>query len=93
MNGTAGNPRNSRRGGRQVEGIRWHDGVVWFSDLTHNKIRRVGLDRTAPEVAHVPGTPIELSWPNRMPLACRVPTTRGFQVAANGSVSEYARLS
>jgi sugar lactone lactonase YvrE len=76
-----------------VEGIRWHDGAVWFSDLTHNKVRRVSLDGTATEVADVPGTPIGLGWrPDGTLLVVSSAGNQLFQVAADGAVSEYARL-
>ncbi|HEY1673374.1 MAG TPA: SMP-30/gluconolactonase/LRE family protein, partial [Streptosporangiaceae bacterium] len=76
-----------------VEGIRWHDGAVWFSDLTHNKVRRVDLDGTATEVADVPGTPIGLGWrPDGTLLVVSSAGNQLFQVAADGAVSEYAKL-
>ncbi len=69
-----------------VEGIRWHDGAVWFSDLTHNKVRRVGLDGTATEVADVPGTPIGLGWrPDGTLLVASASTPR----AACGSAARW----
>ena len=76
-----------------VEGVRWHDGAVWFSDLTRNKVHRVGLDGTATEVATVPGTPIGLGWlPDGTLLVVSSADNRLMRVAADGSVQEYARL-
>jgi sugar lactone lactonase YvrE len=76
-----------------VEGVRWHDGAVWFSDLTRNKVYRVGLDGTAAEVATVPGTPIGLGWlPDGTLLVVSSADNRLMRIAADGSVSEYARL-
>ncbi len=76
-----------------VEGIRWHDGAVWFSDLTNDKVFRVTLDGAATEVAQVPGTPIGLGWlPDGTLLVTSSAGNRVLQVAPDGSVGEYAQL-
>jgi sugar lactone lactonase YvrE len=76
-----------------VEGIRWHDGAVWFSDLTNDKVFRVTLDGAVTEVAKVPDTPIGLGWlPDGSLLVVSSAGNRVLRVAADGSVREHARL-
>lgn len=44
------------------EGIRWHDGHLWFSDMHDERVFRVEKSGSVTEVARVPGHPAGLGW-------------------------------
>ena len=44
------------------EAPRWHDGELWFSDMTAQKVMKVGLDGRAKTVVEVSGQPSGLGW-------------------------------
>jgi sugar lactone lactonase YvrE len=76
-----------------VEGARWHDGAVWFSDLGQKKVWRVGLDGTATVAATVPTTPIGLGWlPDGRLLVVSSDDNRLLAVRPDGTTEPYATL-
>ena len=44
------------------EAPRWHDGELWFSDMTAQKVIRVGMDGSPKTVVEVVGQPSGLGW-------------------------------
>src|SRR4029077_14342454 len=44
------------------EAPRWRAGELWFSDMTPQKVMRVGLDGRVTTVLEVPGQPSVLGW-------------------------------
>lgn len=44
------------------EGIRWHDGTLWLSDVFACQILQIEQDGSVRVVAHVPGRPSGLGW-------------------------------
>ena len=44
------------------EAPRWRDGELWFSDMTAQKVMRVGADGAPETVVEVPGQPSGLGW-------------------------------
>jgi sugar lactone lactonase YvrE len=45
-----------------VEGPRWHDGKLWFSDFYSHRVIKAGLDGRAETVVVVPQQPSGLGW-------------------------------
>jgi len=44
------------------EAPRWRDGELWFSDMTAQKVMRIGLDGKVKTVVEVSGQPSGLGW-------------------------------
>ncbi len=44
------------------EGPRWHDGKLWFSDMSAKYVMTVDLDGNVKKIVHVPGQPSGLGW-------------------------------
>jgi len=44
------------------EAPRWHDGELWFSDMTAQKVMKLGRDGELTTVVEVPGQPSGLGW-------------------------------
>ncbi len=44
------------------EAPRWHDGALWFSDMTAQKVMKLGRDGELGTVVEVPGQPSGLGW-------------------------------
>jgi sugar lactone lactonase YvrE len=52
-----------------AEGIRWHDGTLWFSDFLHRTVCSVDSSGTVTELAYVQGQPSGLGFtPGGVPL-------------------------
>jgi sugar lactone lactonase YvrE len=44
------------------EAPRWHDGELWFSDMTAQKVMKLGRDGELTTIVEVPGQPSGLGW-------------------------------
>ncbi|NEX63464.1 SMP-30/gluconolactonase/LRE family protein [Noviherbaspirillum galbum] len=76
-----------------VEGPRWHDGSLWFSDFCLQKVMRVEPDGRLSEVAHVPGQPSGLGWlPDGRLLVVSMHDRRVLRLDAQG-LALHADLS
>lgn len=75
------------------EGLRWHDGRLWLSDMYAGKVLAVGLDGAVEEIAAVPGRPSGLGFlPDGTPLAVSMEDHRLLRLTADGPV-EHADLT
>jgi sugar lactone lactonase YvrE len=45
-----------------LEGPRWHEGKLWFSDFVSKKVHTVGMDGVVSDVVEVDGIPSGLGW-------------------------------
>jgi sugar lactone lactonase YvrE len=77
------------------EGPRWHDGLLWFSDMHDHRVVRTDLDghaETVVTIAH--DEPSGLGWlPDGRLLVVAMETQRLLRVEPNGTVVEHADLS
>ena len=78
-----------------VEGPRWHDDQLWFSDMHGHAVLRSSLDGRTTEVARVEHDhPSGLGWlPDGSLLVVAMATQKLLRVAPDGSVSVHADLS
>lgn len=75
------------------EGLRWHDGKLWLSDMYAGKVLTVDLDGAVEEIAEVPGRPSGLGFlPDGTPLAVSMGDHRLLRLQPGGAV-EHADLS
>ena len=75
------------------EGLRWHDGRLWLSDMYAGKVLTVGLDGATEEVAEVPGRPSGIGFlPDGTPLVVSMEDHRLLRLTADGPV-EHADLT
>jgi sugar lactone lactonase YvrE len=77
------------------ESPRWHDGLVWFSDIHGHTIRRTTLDGRAEIVAEVlQDSPSGLGWlPDGRLLVVAMDTQQLLRREHDGSISVHADLS
>jgi sugar lactone lactonase YvrE len=75
------------------EGLRWHDGRLWFSDIFGGHVYRMGSE--GPEiVAEVPGLPSGLGFlPDGSPLVVALHDRTVLQIESDGSTRLHADLS
>lgn len=77
-----------------LEGPRWHDGRLWFSDMWGHAIHTLGEDGTRTVVAQVPQRPSGLSFlPDGSLITVSMAERKLLRVARDGSLSQYADLS
>jgi sugar lactone lactonase YvrE len=75
------------------ESPRWHDGLLWFSDLGTGWVMTVDLDGNAKRIVEVSGSPSGLGWlPNRRLLVVSMTDRRLLRLDPNRLV-EVADLS
>lgn len=75
------------------EGLRWHDGRLWLSDMYAGKVLAVGLDGAVEEIAAVPGRPSGLGFlPDGTPLVVSMEDHRLLRLEPGGAV-EHADLT
>lgn len=76
-----------------LEAARWHDGALWFSDMTRRKIRRLVPGSNVEDVADVPGVPSGLGFaPDGAPMIVSLTDGRLLRLGANG-MQELADLA
>ncbi len=77
-----------------IEGPRWHDGALWFSDMHDHRIFRM-VPGSAPEPVYtVPERPSGLGWlPDGRLLAVSMMDRRLLRLEADGTVVQHADLS
>ena len=78
-----------------VEGPRWHEGQLWFSDMHGHRVMRSSLDGSAEVVATLPDDhPSGLGWlPDGRLLVVAMQTQQLRRVEPDGSVVLHADLS
>lgn len=78
-----------------VEGPRWHEGQLWFSDMHGHRVMRSALDGTAHEVVKIEDDhPSGLGWlPDGRLLVVAMSSRQLRRVEADGSVVVHADLS
>lgn len=75
------------------EGLRWHDGRLWLSDMYAGRVLTVDLDGTTSEVAAVEHRPSGLGFlPDGTPLVVSMGDHRVLRLEAGGAV-EHADLT
>ncbi len=75
------------------EGLRWHQGRLWLSDMYAGRVLTVDLDGAVEEVAEVPGRPSGLGFlPDGTPLAVSMEDHRLLALQDGGPV-EHADLT
>ncbi|KLL09699.1 MULTISPECIES: SMP-30/gluconolactonase/LRE family protein [Protofrankia] len=81
-------------GGLFFEGLRWHDGSWYVSDLYAHEVLRVSVDGRAEHVATVPNQPSGSGWlPDGSLLVASMTDRRILRLSPAGVVSEHADLS
>lgn len=81
-------------GGMFFEGLRWHDGAWYVSDLYAQHVLRVSVDGLAEPVASVPNQPSGSGWlPDGSMIIVSMKDRRLLRRTSDGTVSEYADLS
>jgi sugar lactone lactonase YvrE len=75
------------------EGLRWHDGHLWFSDVFGRTVNR--LESSGPRVmAQVPGMPSGLGWtPDGTGLVVSMTERVVLEISEGGTPAVYADLS
>ena len=82
------------RGFGFVEGPRWHDGRLVFSDMGTKQVLAVDLDGEVEEVCVVDGRPSGIGWlPDGRMLVVSVNDRRVLRLEPGGAVVEHADLS
>ncbi len=80
-------------GGAFLEGPRWHEGKLWFSDMHGRAVMTVGADGVSEVVATVPNRPSGLGWlPNGRMLVVSMTDRRLLRLEPDG-FAEHADLS
>lgn len=75
------------------EGVRWHDGALWFSDMHDQRLMRLVPGAEPETIAMVPGRPSGIGFlPDGTPLVVSQQDRRVLRVEASGP-SEHADLS
>jgi sugar lactone lactonase YvrE len=77
-----------------LEGPRWHDGRLWFSDMWGHAIHTVSESGACRRIAEVPNRPSGLSFlPDGSLVAVSMADRKLLRIAADGTTSPYADLS
>jgi sugar lactone lactonase YvrE len=77
-----------------VEGPRWHDGRLYFSDMGAKQVLSLGLDGDVEEVCVVDGRPSGIGWlPDGRMLVVSVADRRVLRREPDGTLSEHADIS
>jgi sugar lactone lactonase YvrE len=75
------------------EGLRWHDGRLWFADIVRESVHTARPGETANVVAHVPGRPSGLGHDGSGTLLVTSMRTRSLLRLVDGSLEQVADLS
>jgi sugar lactone lactonase YvrE len=77
-----------------VEGPRWRDGRLWFSDMGDKLVRTVDLDGNVEEVVRVEARPSGLGWlPDGRLLVVAMNDKKVLRLDVDGTLSDHADLS
>ncbi len=77
-----------------VEGPRWRDGRLWFSDMGSKQVLTVDLDGQVDEVCEVTARPSGIGWlPDGRMLVVSMNDRRILRLEADGPLVEHADLS
>ncbi|MEM9667845.1 MAG: SMP-30/gluconolactonase/LRE family protein [Pseudomonadota bacterium] len=77
-----------------LEGPRWHDGVLWVSDMHGDAVFKISLDGSYEKVMDVPEQPSGLGWlPNGDMLIVSMLDKKLLRRKPDGKVSEHADVS
>jgi sugar lactone lactonase YvrE len=77
-----------------VEGPRWHDGRLYFSDMGAKQVLSLGLGGDVEEVCAVDGRPSGIGWlPDGRMLVVSVADRRVLRREPDGTLSEHADIS
>jgi sugar lactone lactonase YvrE len=77
-----------------VEGPRWHDGRLYFSDMGAKRVLSADLDGDVEEECVVDGRPSGIGWlPDGRMLVVSVSDRRILRREADGTLSEHADIS
>jgi sugar lactone lactonase YvrE len=77
-----------------LEGPRWHDGSLWFSDMWGHAIHALTPDGAVRTIASIPNRPSGLSFlPDGSLVAVSMTDRKLLRIGADGRTSEYADLS
>lgn len=77
-----------------VEGPRWHDGLLYFSDMATKQVLTVDLDGTREEVVVVDARPSGLGWlPDGRMLVVSMNDRRVLRLEDDGELVEHADIS
>jgi sugar lactone lactonase YvrE len=77
-----------------VEGPRWHDGRLYFSDMGAKQVLSLGLGGDVEEVCMVEGRPSGIGWlPDGRMLVVSVADRRVLRREPDGTLSEHADIS
>jgi sugar lactone lactonase YvrE len=77
-----------------VEGPRWHDGRLYFSDMGAKQVLSLGLGGDVEEVCVVDGRPSGIGWlPDGRMLVVSVADRRVLRREPDGTLSEHADIS
>lgn len=91
-------PANERRvvaqgGFGYLEGARWHNGALWFSDMTRRVICRMTPEGVVEDIVEVPGRPSGLGFaPDGSPMVVSLEDGRLLKVGPEG-LEELAELA
>ena len=81
-------------GGHYFEGVRWHDGHWYVSDLYGPHVLKVSTDGVSEIVATVPEQPSGLGWlPNGDLLVVSMKDRRVMRQTAAGALKEHANIT
>lgn len=77
-----------------VEGPRWHEGRLWFSDMGTRTVHTLDLDGTVSDVVQVDQRPSGLGWlPDGPMLVVSMNDRRVLRLEGDGTLAEHADLS
>lgn len=79
--------------GHFFEGVRWHDGHWWASDMYGPHVLKITVEGKAEVVATVPNRPSGLGWmPDGSMLIVSMTDRRVLRLFPNGSLREHANI-
>ncbi len=77
-----------------LEGPRWHEGRLFFSDMWGHAVYSASEDGDVKKIAEVPGRPSGLNFlPDGRLIVVSMADRKLFEISKAGSLSEYADLS
>ena len=76
-----------------IEGPRWHDGALWFSDMHDDSVWRAAPGKAPEKMADVPGYPSGLGWlPDGRLLVVSMMDKHVLRQEASGALVPFADL-
>jgi len=77
-----------------IEGVRWHQGSLWFSDMHGHGVHRIDASGTVEEICRIDNRPSGLGWlPNGDMLIVSMTDRQLLRRKADGVISVHADLS